>query len=126
MKLVVEIEDDVFDLIKHSNATFKNLNRPLHDAIRNGTPITKDNAKRQLSMILAEIEFESELEACKTVEDVEALRCNECARNHHWGWCDAPNIKCAYKDRIRKILGKTDYTYTNEESILAVLEGEEE
>ena len=46
------------------------------------------------------------LQNCKTVEEVEQIRCHSCANNGHWGWCDARFIKCAYKDRIKEILGE--------------------
>lgn len=72
----------------------------------------------------AEARFQRQLNECKTVEEVEAMQCFRCSKTQHWGWCDAPNIKCEYKDRIKEILGKTDCTYTNEESILMCLEGE--
>ena len=93
IKLVIEIDKTVFESIKERYKDIEPIGalEILLNSVANGTPLTKDNAKRQLSMILAEIEFESELEACKTVEDVEALQCTKCARNHHWGWCDAPH-----------------------------------
>lgn len=50
--------------------------------------------------------LEKELQNCNTVEEVERLRCYDCAKNGHWGWCDATFIKCAYKDRIKEILGE--------------------
>ena len=53
------------------------------------------------------------LEECKTVEEVEELACKNCARTGHWGWCDAPWIKCSYRDKIKQILGKTEYNITN-------------
>lgn len=46
-----------------------------------------------------------ELNQCKTVEEIEALRCNECSDNGHWGWCDGNWIRCPYKARIKEILG---------------------
>ena len=48
------------------------------------------------------------LQDCKTVEEVEALGCNKCARNGHWGWCDAPWIECSRKNKIKEILGNKE------------------
>lgn len=50
---------------------------------------------------------------CKTVEEVEKLRCFECANNRHWGWCDAPWIICDYKDKIKEILGVSEDRYSS-------------
>lgn len=50
----------------------------------------------------------TDIKSCTTVEEVEALRCDTCSRTGHWGWCDAPWIKCEYKDRIKEILGLKD------------------
>lgn len=58
------------------------------------------------------------IEECKTVEEVEALRCHECSSTHHWGWCDAPWIKCGYKSRIKEILGQSDCKYNSLDSQL--------
>ena len=52
------------------------------------------------------------LKDCKTVEDVEALRCNECSNNGHWGWCDAPWIDCEYKTKIKEIIGEKRNRFT--------------
>lgn len=54
-----------------------------------------------------------ELSECTTVQEVEALRCTECSNSGHWGWCDAPWIKCTYRDKIKEILGNTDYAITD-------------
>lgn len=54
---------------------------------------------------------------CKTIEEVESLRCCECAKSGHYGWCDAPHIKCVYKDRIKEILGQKDCKYTVSEHL---------
>lgn len=62
------------------------------------------------------------IEDCKTVQEVESLRCYECANSGHWGWCDAPHIKCAYKDRIKEILGENKSRYTTEEHISMILD----
>ena len=77
MKLVVEIEDDVYDLIKHSDATFNELNRPLHDAIRNGTPINfflndiKEKLGNYRDMFLAyqKLEYGSIVQNCLGIVD---------------------------------------------------------
>ena len=52
-----------------------------------------------------------DLKDCKTVEEVEQLRCKDCAATGHWGWCDAPWIMCEYRDKIKEILGKQSYRY---------------
>lgn len=51
--------------------------------------------------------MQPEIEACKTVEEVEATGCNQCSSNGHWGWCDAFWITCERKDRIKQLLGDT-------------------
>jgi predicted transport protein len=58
-----------------------------------------------------------EINECKTVEDVENLRCKDCSNTGHWGWCDAPHIKCEYKDKIKSILGISKCKYTIENHI---------
>ena len=58
-----------------------------------------------------ERERREKLKACKTVEEVEALRCNECARDGKWGWCDSPWIDCDFKTKIKEILGRKDHTF---------------
>ena len=63
-------------------------------------------------MGLAE-KISKEIKNCKTVEEVEALRCFNCSNDGHWGWCDSPWIKCEYRDRIKEILGKEDYKYSS-------------
>ena len=55
-----------------------------------------------------ERERREKLPSCTTVEEVEALRCNECANDHHYGWCDAPWIECDFKDKIKSILRETE------------------
>lgn len=54
-----------------------------------------------------------DLSTLNTVEEVESLRCFECARDGHWGWCDAPWIKCEYKDRIKEILGLSESRFSS-------------
>ena len=61
------------------------------------------------------------IEDCKTVQEVESLRCYECANSGHWGWCDAPHIKCDYKNRIKEILGETKPRYTTEQQMSMIL-----
>ena len=67
------------------------------------------------------------LEECKTVEEVEALQCNACATNHHWGWCDMPSIKCVYKDKIKEILGipPNQHSTSFEENLRQILSDKE-
>jgi hypothetical protein len=57
---------------------------------------------------------------CKTVEEVEALQCYKCSTTGQWGWCDAPHIKCEYKNRIKEILGETESRYTIRKHIMEV------
>ena len=65
------------------------------------------------------------LDECKTVEEVEALQCYKCSKNHHYGWCDTSYILCRYKDKIKEILGTPDNKYTSEEHINMCLRGEQ-
>ena len=65
-----------------------------------------------------------DLDSAKTVEEVEALRCYDCARNGHWGWCDAPWIKCLFKDRIKEILGESESRFASLEEQLPFLKEE--
>lgn len=50
---------------------------------------------------------------CMTVEEVEKHFCSKCADDGHWGWCDAPWIKCTHKSRIKEILGVKDNRYSS-------------
>ncbi len=59
---------------------------------------------------------------CNTVEEVERLRCHECANSGHWGWCNVSHIKCDYKNRIKEILGENESRYTTEEHISMILD----
>ena len=54
------------------------------------------------------------LEECKTAEDVEKIACNDCANEHHWGWCDMAHIKCVYRDKIKEILGIPTNQYSKQ------------
>jgi len=68
-----------------------------------------------------------ELDNCKTVEEVEQLRCNTCSRTGHWGWCDAVDIYCGYKARIKEILEipMNENKYSAEDTIEKALRGVE-
>lgn len=58
-----------------------------------------------------------DLSDCKTIEEVESLRCNECAKSGHYGWCDLPHITCKYKDRIKELLGEKESKLSIKEHI---------
>ena len=71
------------------------------------------------------IVIEDKLNNCKTVEEVEKLCCYNCAKNHHFGWCDCDWIVCTAKSRIKAITGEYGHSVTLEEHINKILEREE-
>ena len=68
---------------------------------------------------------DDKLNNCKTVEEVEKLCCYNCAKNHHFGWCDVEGIVCTAKSRIKAITGEHGHSITLEEHINKILEREE-
>ena len=60
-----------------------------------------------------EKERREKLPNCKTVEEVEALRCCECSKDGHFGWCDAPWIQCDFKDKIKELKGEKGHRFNN-------------
>ena len=55
----------------------------------------------------------NKINQCKTVEEIESLRCNECSKNGHWGWCDGDWIRCPWKERIKEILGRKESRFNS-------------